>query len=110
MLTGTVIENSFEPGYSLRNYRIKSTRESGNWILHDIELLNEQEAVELAQHLVRGPWYMHFWEAGKDTMLVLFKERRFHVQQSDRATWADAIAYGKSIGIPEDQLDFAITI
>ena len=51
---------------------------------------------------------MHFWEPGKDEVLVVFKSKTFDIKHSDKSTWSEAMAYGKSIGIPEEQLDFVI--
>ena len=41
-------------------------------------------------------------------MTILFKGKRFEIKFSDKSTWKDAVNYGLSIGIPAEQLDFAI--
>lgn len=51
---------------------------------------------------------MHFWEPGKDEVLAVFKNKTFDIKHSDKSTWSGAVEHGKSIGIPEEQLDFLI--
>jgi hypothetical protein len=60
---------------------------------------------ELSSQLADGPWYAHFWKPGKDDVTIVFKDKVFAIKSSDRSTWADAIAHGRSIGIPESELD-----
>ena len=43
-----------------------------------------------------------------DEIKVIFKNKVFTIKFSDKSTWSEAISYGKSIGIPEEQLDFPI--
>jgi hypothetical protein len=51
-------------------------------------------------------WYAHFWHG--DSMIVIFRDARFRMDRTDRASWAPAIAHGKAKGIPDEQLDFLI--
>ncbi len=104
---GVIIENSLKDKRVLDKIKIEHTHQSGDRIIHDVSV-NEAQISEIATYLVDGPWYIHFWEPGKDTVRVVFKDKVFTIQHKDETTWADAIAYGKSIGIPEDQLDFPI--
>ena len=48
-------------------------------------------------------FYFHFYREGE--LIVVFKDRIFRTKP-DRALWEDILSYGKSIGIPERQLDF----
>jgi len=54
-----------------------------------------------------GPYamhfYCHFYRA--DELIVVFKQQVFRVK-TDPATWQEVTAYGRSLGIPEKQLDF----
>jgi hypothetical protein len=59
----------------------------------------------LVENLEDGPWYIHLWELGKNTITVVFKDKVFTVTRS-KDTWREAVLYGKSLGIPEEQLDF----
>jgi hypothetical protein len=107
MLKGTIIENSLADKGILNNLKVENTRRAGDWILHDV-LINEDQISLLSQCLADGPWYIHLWRSGEDTVIVVFKNKTFTIKFSDKSTWTNAVAYGKSIGIPEKQLDFPI--
>ncbi len=109
MLKGTIIENSLSNKSILKQLQIISTRESRslNWILHSV-LIDQKQIDLLAKSLDEGPWYIHLWEQGMDDIIVIFKNKIFNIKYSDKKTWSEAVAYGKSIGIPEEQLDFPI--
>lgn len=49
---------------------------------------------------------MNFWVLDGDEMKVVYKNKIFDLKISDKSTWDDALTYGRSIGIPEEQLDF----
>lgn len=107
MFKGTIIENSLNDKSILEKVQIQKTYYSGNWILHDV-FVEEGRISELSKYLADGPWYIHLWEPGKDDIKVVFKNKVFDIKFSDKFTWTDVVAYGKSIGIPEEQLDFPI--
>lgn len=107
MYTGTIIENSLADTSILKKLQVLNTRNAGSWVLHDV-LLEEKDVLDLQAALSDGPWYIHVWEGGGDEVIVLFKDAVFTLNYRDKTTWADAVAYGKSIGIPEEQLDFKI--
>jgi hypothetical protein len=107
MLQGTIVENSLTDPAILKELSILKSWPDGKWNLHQVSL-NREEALKLAGHIAGGPWYMHFWEPGKDDVLVVFKDKTFDLKHSDKSTWQGAIAHGKSIGIPDKQLDFPI--
>ncbi len=48
-------------------------------------------------------FYCHFYRGNE--LIVVFKEKVFRMT-TDRPTWGDALAYGRSLGIPDRQLDF----
>lgn len=105
MLKGTIIENSLADKSLLKEVQVTRTWQDGSWVLHDV-LVDEARAQEAGKYLADGPWYMHFWEPDKDDFLIVFKDKTFTAKRSDSTSLADIIAYGKSIGIPEEQLDF----
>lgn len=107
MLQGTIVENSLAEKDILKELDVIKSWPDGTWNLHQVKL-NREEAIKLAAYLADGPWYMHFWEPGSDNVLVVYKGRTFDIKHSDKSTWAPAVEYGKSIGIPEEQLDFLI--
>ncbi|MBP9771596.1 MAG: hypothetical protein KBD16_01585 [Candidatus Pacebacteria bacterium] len=107
MLKGTIIENSLRDTSILDQVKIEKTWRDGDWILHNV-LVDEDTALNVGQYLSDGSWYIHFWESGKDNVLVVFKDRVFRIKYSDKTTWVDAVKHGRSIGIPDEQLDFQI--
>ncbi|MDQ1300045.1 MAG: hypothetical protein QG636_713 [Patescibacteria group bacterium] len=107
MLQGTIVENSLTDPTVLGDLSILKSWPEGSWKLHQVQLDREQ-AIELATFLADGPWYMHFWEPGTEDVLVVFKDKTFDIKYSDKSTWEEAVAYGKSTGVPEEQLDFLI--
>ena len=91
----------------LDRVKIEKTYQSDDWTLDDI-FIAEHQIVEFPKYIDNGPWYVHFWKPGADNVRVVFKNRIFNIKFSDKSTWTDAVAYGKSIGIPEEQLVFTI--
>lgn len=104
---GVVIENSLRDPSILEKLKIEKTTRSGDRDIHNV-LVDEQLIPELATYLIDGPWHMHFWSPQKDDVQVVFKGKTFVVKSKDKSTWTEAVTYGKSIGIPDEQLDFAI--
>lgn len=107
MYKATIIENSLSNKGILKKLDITKTWKSGDWILRNV-LLNNEQIEELSQFIEEGPWYIHAWEEGKDDVKVIFRDKLFDIKYSDKSTWADAIEYGLSLGIPKEQLDFRI--
>lgn len=105
MLKGTIVEDSLADKSILDKIQIVRTRQEDDWILHDV-LVDDALAPTLGRYLADGPWYIHLWKDGEDDMLILFRDESFRAKSSDPTSFADAIAYGKSRGIPEEQLDF----
>ena len=52
-----------------------------------------------------GGWYADF-SVGSDHVVV-FADRSFRYQRGDAAGRAEATAYGRSVGVPDHQLDWA---
>jgi hypothetical protein len=107
MYKGTVIENSLSNKDVLKKLRINKTWQDGDWILHNVSL-DEDHIPELSRSLNNGPWYIHIWYQGEDDVKVIYKDKIFDIKFSDKSTWTDAVEHGKTLGIPEEQLDFPI--
>lgn len=52
---------------------------------------------------VSQQFYAHFYRDNE--LIIAFRDKSFKVT-TDRTTWAEAIAYGRSLNIVEKQLDF----
>ena len=69
----------------------------------------ESEAGRLAETLAdvleeQGGWYSHFNVAGET--FVVFAGRVFRYESGDEAARAEVEEYGRSVGVPEPQLDW----
>ena len=109
--TGTIVEESLKDIRFLNQtkvigMRISPEENSENvWHLYKVSI-EEAAILELSRQLKSEQWYAHFWDG--DTIVAVFPGKTFQFKYSDRSTWSDAIKYGKSLNIPEVQLDFII--
>lgn len=106
-MKGIVVENSLRDQSILNRINVVRSWEDEDWKLHEVDVSKEQ-AEEFSKYLNDDPWYVHFWEPDSDDILVIFKNKIFTIKHSQKETWADAVEYGKSLGIPEEQLDFIV--
>ncbi len=74
----------------------------GRWHIYHVYATDSQLA-SLTQQ-VRLGWYCHFWRG--EELAVIFPSKRFNIKAHDRSTRKAAVEYGRSIGIPENELDF----
>jgi hypothetical protein len=102
-MKGTIVENSLADKSVLDSLHIMRTWSDEDWILHDV-VVGEEHIKLIQKALCDGPWYVHFWEG--DDITVVYKNRVFTIKKLDTSTWKEAIEYGASLGIPEEQLDF----
>jgi len=102
-MKGTIIENSLIDKSILNNLQITKTWTEEDWILHDV-IINESQIKDIQKALDNGPWYIHFWEG--NNIVVIYKDKIFHINKLDKNTWKEAIEHGKTLSIPEEQLDF----
>jgi hypothetical protein len=86
-----------------------TARQPAVWTLLDFRVAADQApllAAALADGLVEGPWYCDF-RNDRETYVV-FPGRIFRHPRGDAAGRAEAIGYGRAIGVPESQLDWPI--
>jgi len=105
MLKGIIIENSLDDLDALGQLQVEDTRQEGDWTVHTVTAPHTQ-IPDIARCLKDGPWYMHFWDSEGDELIVVYKTRTFRASRTDPATLEGAKAHGRSIGIPEEELDF----
>jgi len=74
----------------------------GRWHLYWVQVKEEQ--IEALSSEIRKSWYAHFWKGQR--LMAVFPGRKFDFQAVDKSTWKEVIEYGRSVGIPEEQLDF----
>lgn len=105
MYRGTIVENSLRDKKVLDELKIIKKYQDEDWTLHDV-IVSGEKIGKIGENLADGPWYMDFWKEEGDEGTVVFKDKSFQIKSSDKSTWTEAIEYGKSKGIPEEQLDF----
>ena len=121
MLRGRILTESLRPGAvlevpDLRLVRVGREDVSASagpqqppvWTSMDVEAPDER-AGELADALAtalldEGGWYADF-TVGADHVVV-FAGRSFRYVRGDAAARAHVVAYGRSVGVPEHQLDW----
>jgi hypothetical protein len=119
MVEGTLIAESLRVGAELGGLRLVMRKirrlATGDvtigqpelWTLVEFEA-DEADAEVLAQQLAevlaQPGWYTDF-HTPQDTFVV-FAGRIFRYPRGDSSGRADALAYGRSLGIPDNQLDW----
>lgn len=108
---GTIIQESLTDDRILNEYEFvgfKVTNEDNpadRWHLFTV-LATKEQVKKLSGYLKPEKWYAHFWSG--DDIIAIFPGKAFHFKYSDHATWKEAVEFGKSLNIPEDQLTFVI--
>jgi hypothetical protein len=123
MLKGTLLAESLRVGAELHIAGLRLTRLSRRdvsasvsadqpsvWTFLNFEA-DEDAADALAQALARclladGGWYADF-TVGDEEHVVVFADRIFRYRRGDLAGRAEAVEYGRTVGVPEHQLDWA---
>lgn len=111
MYHSVIIEESLEKPDVLRNYKILRTKFSAkkNWHLHIVEIPDSLEEFikEIQGAMVSDkPFYFHIYNEGK-TLIIVFKDKIFHLNPIDKSTWQEAREYDASkLNIPAEELDF----
>jgi len=117
--TGVIIEESLENKSVLDSLKIVGTEVEkveaehetpwiAQWTKHSVEI-PEEEADAVAEKLSRAldrahgaSWYADF--KNDDFHHIIFREKVFRVDRKKKADYDAAEAYGRSLGIPADQL------
>ena len=120
MALGYVLAESMRPGTSLEGLPLTLTKigrfpvssatadQPSVWTTVEFQFPAE-EAAHLAEALAgvldeHGGWYSHFNVAGET--FVVFAGRIFRYRSGDKAGRAEAEEHGRSLGVPEPQLDW----
>lgn len=122
MIEGTLIAESIRAGAELGGVRLVTRKISRSavgdasagqpelWTLIEFEA-DEPDAGPLADALAKVLDREHGWYAdfrSPDETFVVYAGRVFRYPRGDGAGRAEAMAYGRSMGVPEDQLDWPV--
>ena len=117
--SGALLAESLRPGAVLDGIPLTVTKihraalgnaEAGQpelWTVIEFEVaaVRSSELAEvLSRLLLEGSWYCDF--RSTDDVFVVFGGRVFRYPRGDRAARARAEEYGRSVGVPEAQLDW----
>lgn len=106
---GIIVEGSLRERSALEMVKVLGTRKGNDWRLLRVGVTRRTlpAVVERLQKSLTSrqgvPFYAHFYRPGE--LIVVFPERVFRLTP-EKETWAPALAYGRSVGIPIRQLDF----
>jgi hypothetical protein len=117
-VVGTLVAESLEPGrvieFGLTLRRLQRIEVDSpapdqpvEWTLIDFMCPDdgvEEFARQLSQAMRAGSWYCDF--SSDQTKFVVFSDRMFAFARGDRAANQEAIAYARTVGVPEAQLDW----
>ena len=116
---GVIIEESIEDKSVLKTIEILSTEiekttpqhKSGvsQWTLHTV-LIPTNKANDIAYKISKAldkkdSWYADF--KNKNEHYIIFRNKVFLIDRSNKEEYDEAREYGISIGIPEYQVDFS---
>lgn len=107
---GILLDTEFVDQDFIRRFAILGQRksEANAWTAYLVEVDTQnilETAREVQRNLKSGPWYAHFYNNRDNIMVVLFQDKTFEVTK-DPENWGPIREYGRSLGIPEDQLTF----
>lgn len=108
---GIIIEEALDDNLLINDmivekiYITRHKKREDRWHMYQVKT-SLDKINELADHII-DDWYIHFWN-GSDIIALFSGNRQFHFNYENKETWKDVLEYGRSIGIPEEQLDFPI--
>lgn len=105
MYKGVVIKESLANPDILSGFKVlrTETTDDSEWHIYWVEA-DERGLESIKDNIADNRWYAHFADGGLG--IVVFKDKIFRMDTKDKNTWAEAVEYGKSIGIPSEQMDF----
>jgi hypothetical protein len=117
---GVIIKESLEDKGVLEDVHILETKVEEatedyktpwvkQWTLHTVEI-SEDRIGEIANKISRSLDHEHSWYAdfkNKETHYIIFRDKVFKIDCSSKEQYDEANAYGVSLGIPEEQLDYS---
>jgi len=104
---GIIIKEGLKDPSMLNEMKILGRKSTtiGTLLRVEVEEDRIHATVKLVQmNLLKEPvYYAHFYR--DQELIVIFPEKVFHLTP-DKETWKAAIEYGKSVGVPVEELDF----
>jgi hypothetical protein len=104
---GILVKEGLKDESILKEMKILGKKIGKNWMLLKIsvdESKIKRVVQDIQKNLKANPnFYAHFYR--NHELIVVFPQKIFYIKP-DKSTWKEAVEFGKSVGIPEKQLDF----
>lgn len=99
-----IINKQFSDESYPTKFKTFAKKTDGDWEIYGVEVEDLKSFIsEVQQNMKSGTWYAHAYNY--DELVVIFKDKVFNTKP-DKSTWQEILKYGKSLNIPEVQLDF----
>ena len=109
MYHAIIVEQSLKNKDILNNLDIIGTKNDSGWTMYKVAIKDDDvdNLVNTIQSNMEDNqgWYTHLYNEDGTSLVVIYKDKAFYMS-SDPKTWDEAVAYGKDLNIPEEQLDF----
>ncbi len=105
--TGILIEESLNNKEIIKDLTVTNLKvtddenPSDRWHIYTVSVTRD-EIKKIQQNMAEGKWYTHF--IAGDEIIVVYKDKMFEYKMTDKVEHEKAVEYGRSIGIPEEQL------
>ncbi len=109
---GTIVKESLEDENILKDFVVieetvtDDVNPNDQWHMFKVEADTEQLG-KLSKVIKTERWYAHFWD-DDGNIIVVYRDKVFSFHKDDEVGRKEAIDYGLSVDIPEEQLDFFI--
>jgi hypothetical protein len=104
---GIIVKEGLKNQSILNKLKILGKKKAGEWTLLRVGVGENRinEVIKLVQkNLVTEPaYYAHFY---RNQELIVVFPRKIFILTPNKEAWKPAVDYGKSLGIPEEELDF----
>jgi len=104
---GIIIKEGLKDSSILDEMKILGIKKVDDWTLLRVGVDESKidETIKVVGRNLRSDpvYYAHFYR--DEELIVVFPKKIFHLTPN-RETWKPAIKYGKSVGVPEEELDF----
>jgi hypothetical protein len=108
---GTIVEESLVDnrilnGLEIIDFKISDDENPADrWHLYTVSVTRD-DIERVSRSIKSGKWYMHFWNGNE--VIAVFKDKSFEFMYDRKETWKSAVEHGRSLGIPEEQLNFVV--
>jgi hypothetical protein len=104
---GILVDHAFVDPQFPKTFTLFAYKIAGDWGLYGIKVVRldlESSVANIQSHMrTDEPFYNHLYD--DEILIVIFKNRIFHVTPH-ASSWKEIQLYGKTLGIPDEQLDF----